>query len=346
MSSNLEQLIAVAAKNISDILQFSLKHTNQNNALVIYDTQNELTEILTQAYRKSLPNGKFFEFSSLSKSEILELFSCLNKDDLVVLIQTSNFRLNDFRIRLHLFNLGLKVIEHAHLYRNLPDQYKTYVNSLEYNPAWYQDFGLKLQNKLNNCSTLKINTFIGLQNYCLTVENGLEVSKPNTGDYTNNKNVGGSFPIGEVFTEAKNFENMNGQFVVEAYANSNFDVVICENPFFVEIREGFISNADPFAPAEFLEILEKVKKEETLLIREIGFGLNKAISVENILGDITAFERKVGLHLSLGHKHSVYKKEGIAAHKARFHIDIFLKVDSVSLNQEVIFEDGRYVNFV
>lgn len=59
--------------------------------------------------------------------------------------------------------------------------------------------------------------------------------------------------------------------------------------------------------------------------------------------DITAFERILGLHLSLGEKHSVYKKPGITTHKTKFHVDVFPVVDRVLVDGEVIFENGKYV---
>jgi len=78
-------------------------------------------------------------------------------------------------------------------------------------------------------------------------------------------------------------------------------------------------------------------------MREIGFGLNRAITRENYIKDITAFERILGLHISLGEKHTVYKKEGIRAKKTRYHVDLFLDVDSVLADGEEIFKNGEYI---
>jgi hypothetical protein len=85
------------------------------------------------------------------------------------------------------------------------------------------------------------------------------------------------------------------------------------------------------------------------MIREVGFGLNKAITKERYLGDITAFERIYGMHLSMGEKHSVYKKEGLISKKTKYHVDLFPVVDKVtfinkeSKSEEIIFQDGKYV---
>ncbi|OIP66281.1 MAG: hypothetical protein COV32_00820 [Candidatus Yonathbacteria bacterium CG10_big_fil_rev_8_21_14_0_10_43_136] len=70
--------------------------------------------------------------------------------------------------------------------------------------------------------------------------------------------------------------------------------------------------------------------------------MNRAITLKRYVEDITAFERILGLHFSLGEKHSVYKKEGITAQKAKFRVVVFPFVDRVLTDSEVIFEDGKY----
>ena len=74
----------------------------------------------------------------LSKEEVIAACDEMRPDDLVVLIQSSNFLLDAFRIRLHLFQKKLKVIEHTHLYRNTEDVWDVYINALEYDVAWYR----------------------------------------------------------------------------------------------------------------------------------------------------------------------------------------------------------------
>jgi len=340
---NIQSLIITATKNIQDILNDSIQFDPaKNQALIVFDSDNELTKILTKSYKKVLPQATFIDFNQVSKEEIIANFNQMKESDLVVLIQSGSFRLDEFRIRLHLFNLKLKVIEHMHLYRNTPDTWQIYIDSLEYNKNWYHKMGDLLQQKLADCKTLQLQYTNDNQHYQLVVNNGLEVPKLNTGEYSNLKNVGGTFPIGEVFTEARDLKNMNGSFWVYAFANSNFEVIMPEK-FRVDVKDGLICGHSNNAPEEFLEVLEKVKQQERPIIREIGFGLNRAVSKTNPLGDITAFERVVGLHLSLGEKHSVYKKPGITAHKARFHVDLFLVVDKVFADEEIIFEGGEYV---
>jgi leucyl aminopeptidase (aminopeptidase T) len=261
----------------------------------------------------------------------------MQPNDLVVLIQSSNFRLDDFRIRLHLFQKKLKVIEHMHLYRNSESVWDVYINSLAYDPLWYRVIGPKIKEKLEQAQELVVSG----GGVTLTFQGGLELPKLNIGDYTGMANIGGTFPIGEVFTEAKDFSRVNGSFMVYAFAGTDFEINM-HTPFRVDIKEGIVVGWDDSAPAVFAEVIEQIKTNERPLLREIGFGLNRAITRERYPEDITAFERILGLHFSLGEKHSVYKKEGITTHKARFHVDVFPLVDKITADGVVIFEAGEY----
>jgi aminopeptidase len=340
MRNDIPQLIAKATTNIRDILtkciQFNFDGKNQ--ALVVYDTQNGLTEIMTQAYRNVIPEAKFVNFDDMSKDEIIGEFNKLKPNDLVVQIQTMNFRLDDFRIRLHLFQQKLKVIEHMHLYRDDESVWDVYVDSLSYDENWYRQVAPRLQNTLAKTNILEIKS----KSCILEVVGGLEIPKLNTGDYTGMDNIGGTFPIGEVFTEALDFGTMNGSVYIYAFADKQFNISFHE-PFRIDIDHGIVVGYGENTPDLFIEVWNSVKEIERPLIREIGFGMNKAITKERFLGDITAFERILGLHLSMGEKHSVYKKEGIIAKKSRFHVDLFLVADSVFCDGKVIFQNGQYL---
>jgi len=334
------ELVKTATKNIKDIVNLSIKFdaSSSNKALVVYDTQNGLTNILVEAYRQALPGAKFVDFDTVNKETIMADFNAMQPNDLVVLIQTSNFRLDDFRIRIHLYSRKLKVIEHMHLYRNNEDVWDVYVNSLEYDTNWYGTVGHKLQQKLSAINELKIIS----PDTELVITGGLEMPKLNIGDYTGMENIGGTFPIGEVFTEGKDFQQMSGSFRVYAFANQDFSISMQE-PFRVDVKEGLVVGYSENTPESFIKILELIKTFERPLIREIGFGLNRAITKERYLGDITAFERILGMHLSLGEKHSVYKKKGIKTNKSKFHVDLFPVVETATADNEIIFQNGKYL---
>lgn len=331
-------LISKANKNIQDILSASIMHTPSQKALVIYDKQYGLTDILTASYREVLPDAEFVDFDTVTKDTCLKLFDSLSPGDLVILIQSTNFRLDDFRIRLYLFEKKLKVIEHMHLTRNPEEVWDVYVDSLDYDTNWYPVVGPKLKAVLDSANTLRVCA----RDVELRIDSKLEPAKLNIGDYSGMENIGGTFPIGEVFTESADFSCMNGSFYIYAYANTEFNVEMHE-PFRVDVVNGLVTTLGDNTPAEFVEIVNMVKSYERPLIREVGFGLNRAMTKERYLPDITAFERILGMHLSFGEKHSVYKKEGLTTNKTKFHIDLFPLVDEVYADDVLVFKEGQYL---
>jgi len=327
-----------AIRNIRDMVTIALEHTTSHNALVVYDTENELTRIITEAYRVVLPEATFLDFNTESKETIISAFDALLPRDLVVLVQSSDFRLNEFRIRIYLFQKKLKVIDHLHLYRNTPDSWETYVNALAYDTTWYRGAGRRLHAIL--CATKELH--VKSRGSELLITGGLEIPKLNIGDYTGMENIGGTFPIGEVFTEAKNLHMVNGSLMIHAFAGTDYHINI-HDPFRIDIHDGLVVSWGENAPQTFIDVLHHVQATERPIIREIGFGLNRAITTEKYLKDITAFERKLGMHFSLGEKHTVYKKEGIKADKTRFHVDLFPVVESVFADEKLIFENDVYL---
>ena len=85
-------------------------------------------------------------------------------------------------------------------------QFETYVNALYYDANFYRPLGTALKQRLDTCEKVRV--------FCegteLVYPVGMESSKLNIGDYTGMKNVGGTFPIGEVFTESKDLTKVNG----------------------------------------------------------------------------------------------------------------------------------------
>jgi hypothetical protein len=334
------ELTARAYTHVNEIITVAIDHTFPAKALIIYDTDCGLSEILRDAYQKALPEGQFIDFNTRTKEEIIALFDTLSPGDLVVLIQSMDFRLNDFRVRIQLFQRGLKVVDHQHLTRNTPDSWGTYINALAYDHKWYRGVGRTLKQKLECATTLALEGPDSL----LTITGGLEEPKLNIGDYTGMVNIGGTFPIGEVFTEAKDLSMTNGSLMIYAFASPNYYTTMYE-PFRVDFADGLVVGWGENTPQAFIDVVTQIKTNERAIIREIGFGLNRAITREKYLNDITAFERILGLHVSLGEKHTVYKKAGITPDKTRFHVDIFPLVDRVLADDVVIFENLKFPFF-
>jgi len=331
----MQSLAERAAKNLSANIREAICLLPQERALVIYDDEAPLTRILVEGYRAALPAGDFLDFKTVTADEILERINALTAGDAVILVQSTNFRLNEFRLRIELFQRGLKTIEHMHLSRMSEDQFDTYVDALAYDPAYYHPLGRALKAKLDSASKVVVEC-AGTR---LTFATPMEDSKLNIGDYSEMKNIGGTFPIGEVFTEARDLEAVNGDAMVFSYANSEHLVQIVE-PFRVHIEKGILTAPD--APAEFQQILDLIRADEEVIVREFGLGLNSALGKHGLVNDITAFERMRGLHISLGEKHTIYPKPGLKRKTGRYHIDIFIDIERILVDGAPIFKDGNY----
>lgn len=323
------------AQHLTGILNDALCLVPENQALVIYDAEAPLTRLVTEAYRIALPQARFVAFETVAQDEIKSLFNEMKAGDLVVLIQSMNFRLNEFRIRLELFQRGLKTIEHTHLKRMSADQEEIYIQALEYDAGYYRPLGNALKKRLDTAQ----NIIVECAGMKLVYAGAMEPAKLNIGDYSEMKNVGGTFPIGEVFTEPQNLQAVNGDALVFAFAGDDH-LIRTYTPFPVTIRDGVLTA--PNAPMEFQTLLEKVRQDEPTTVREFGLGLNRAMSKHRIVSDITAFERQQGLHLSIGAKHAIYAKPGFHRKHGRYHVDIFVDVERILIDEETIYQNGQF----
>lgn len=330
-------LLEQATKNVRDILSHAIQLAPTEQALIVYDLDSPLSRVLTEAYRAALPTGKFLLFSETPPEQILAAMRACKPGDLVVLVQSSNFRLNEFRIRMELFKLGLKTIEHTHVNRLPPDQEEIYIQSLTYDQKRFRDLGHSLKEKLDRCSKALVRC-AGTE---IHYETGMEPSKLNVGDYTGMKNIGGTFPIGEVFTEPKDLSKVNGTAMIFAYAPDDHLVRTCE-PFPLKIVNGEVVSYDG-APEGFAATMSAVRATEPLHVREFGLGLNPAMNRRRIVNDITAFERMTGLHFSIGAKHPIYLKPGLPRKGGRFHIDVFIDAQEIYLDDTLIFKNEDFV---
>src|SRR3954470_6211260 len=152
LSEPLSNLLPAARVHVRDILSHAIEHPPTLPALIVSDGQSELARILTEAYRHSLPEAAQLDFSSIPAAQILEAFAALPSGALVVLIQSTSFRLAEFRIRVELFKRGLKVIEHPHLARMRAAEYSTYIDALAYDPAYYRVLGAELKRRIDGAS--------------------------------------------------------------------------------------------------------------------------------------------------------------------------------------------------
>ena len=305
---------------------------------MVWDGQCDLAVALTEAYRRCLPDALFIEFDSSAPESVLTAFEQLSPGDLVVLIQSTSFRLDAFRIRVELFKRSLKVIEHPHLERMNGEEALTYIDSLAYDPAYYRGVGNALKTRLDNAKVGVIDSG-GEQ---LIFPSGFESAKLNIGDYRNMQNVGGQFPIGEVFTESKDLEAVHGRVRIFIFGDTKFTVNKPEHPITLVISNGRVTGTIASTP-EFERVLANIRADEgEVWLRELGLGLNRAFTPDRLVSDIGTFERMCGVHLSLGAKHGIYNKPNIRKATAKHHVDVFAITESFTLDDEVVYRDGAW----
>lgn len=330
--------IDTAEKNIRDILTLAIEYRPTQSAIVVWDAQCDLAIALTEAYRRCLPDAKFIDFNGVAPEEVCAAFEQLAPADLVVLIQSTSFRLNAYRIRVELFKRALKVIEHPHLSRMKDAEPLIYIDSLAYDPAYFRGVGNALKARLDSAKVGVVDSD-GEQ---LVFAAGFESAKLNVGDYSKMLNVGGQFPIGEVFTESKDLEAVSGRVRISIFGDTSFSVNRPVHPITLVVSKGRVVDTLDSTP-EFDQVLANIRADEgEVWVRELGLGMNRAYTQDRTVSDIGTYERMCGVHLSLGAKHGSYNKPNIRRVAARHHVDVFAITKAVILDNEVIYRDGAW----
>lgn len=333
MSERLPTLTENLKATVFQAIGFAPPH----KALVVFDRRSTLSALLTDAYQAVLPEAKMMDFDAMTPGDAREAMNALSPGDLVVLVQSGSFRLNEFRFRLELFDRKLAVSEHPHLGRMPDEEINTYIDALAYDPAYYRVVGPKLKTAIDHAKQIVVRCD-GTE---LVYDGPFESAKLNIGDYTGMKNIGGQFPIGEVFTEPAELNHVNGTVKLYAFADADFRVIKPAAPILVTIEKGMITKTENATP-EFQAVLDQISEDEALWVRELGFGMNRAMTKQRTLVDIGSYERMCGVHLSLGAKHTIYTKAGFPKKRSRYHVDVFVDVTSVTVDGEVLFQDGAY----
>jgi len=326
-------------RNVRDTLHLALRWNPDDEALVVHDRQTPMAQILSSLYHEALPGAPWICFDDVPASEIFEAFDRLKPGDLVVLVQSTSFRLESFRLRVELFKRGLKVAEHPHLARMTDSAIPLYLESLAYDPDRLRPLGAKLKEAVASASRAEVRSNDG----GILVCNGpFEPASLNVGDYAVTKNVGGQFPIGEVFTEAVDLTSLEGRFSLFAYGDKTFTVALPPSPIVLHVAGGQVVGTENSTP-EFESILEQIRLDEGVVwIREWGFGLNKAFSPTRTIPDVGTFERMNGLHFSLGAKHAIYPKVNFRRKDGKHHVDVFVDLERFSLGDQTVFANGDW----
>ncbi len=333
----MSSLATLATQAVRTMVFEALKQHPEQGMVVMADRDSVLSRTLTDAYLAECPWAQLWLWDpeTMRAEEIRLRLRSLEKGTLIVLVQSTNFRLDAFRIRMELFALGLKTIEHIHLARmKSEDEQQRYLEGLTFGPQYFTTQAKPLAEALGRANELRV---VSLDGSVLTWPGKLEEPKLNIGDYTGMQNVGGTFPIGEVFTEAVDLTSVSGEAQVFAMANDQFQVELFK-PFTISVREGLVELRGD-EPEIFQQIIKKIIESERPLIRELGFGLNPAFGPDKFVTDVTAFERQRGVHLSIGEKHSVYPKASVQRRtQTRFHVDVFVAYRYVETEVGKIFQ--------
>lgn len=334
-----DSAIATAEKHVRDILTIAFEHDASHSALVVWNGQCALALALAAAYRHCLAEAKFIDFDAVTHDFVRAEFEKLVPSDLVVLIQSSSFRLDAFRLRIELFKRQLKVIEHPHLSRMSGNEALHYIDSLAYDPNYVRRVGHGLKVHIDRAASGVIDSG-GEQ---LVFAAGFEPAKLNIGDYHEMNNVGGQFPIGEVFTESLDLEAVNGRVRIHVFGDTQFRVNKPEHPITLVVNKGRVVGVIDSTP-EFDLVLSQIRRDEgEIWLREVGFGLNRTFTRDVLVSDIGTYERMCGIHLSLGMKHGSYSKPQIRRADARYHVDVFAITESVTLGDMVVYRDEAWV---
>lgn len=335
----LEEKFFQAAK---DILGKNLKVWKERKVLV-YDQKSPLAKLISEAYLKNfenLENSETIKFEESKKEEIKKKLLSLKEWDTVVLVQSTNFRLDNFRIRLNLHNAGVGCLEHNHLAYCKEKDLDTYAEVISFQTPYFDALSFWLKEKSNKANSM---IFEAKDWSILKAEGGFEEMKQNTWNYEW-KRRWGTFPVWENFTEIKDFSKLNWELLIYAFPDPDLQMEFCK-PFRVKIEESFVTEVAKEAPENFKKIIEKIKEGESgkVILRELGFGLNPKLSKEKTLSDVNAFERIAGFHVSLGMKHNIYRFKFPNKIVQRFHIDIFPDIKRIKIDDAIVFEDEKYL---
>ena len=300
----------LAFRHVKDTLTIAMEVDGSQAALIVADARCKLAQLLCEAYQAGLPTARVVLYDEMHPGVTRAAFDALGPGDLAVLVQSTIFRVPEFRIRVELFKRDVKVIEHANLDRMGEDEIEHYFAALAYDPAYYRTVGHALRARMDAAQSARIESC----GETLRYDSPLEASKINIGDFAGLKNFGSQFPIGEVFTEARELEKVNGRATLYAFTDTSFLLNVPESPITIVVEAGRITHAENSTP-EFDKVLSTIRKDEgEVWVRELGFGMNRGLSRDRRVSDVGAFERVCGVHLSLGSRHGV---RTIAAFRTR-----------------------------
>lgn len=341
--TNLENLAFEATKNI---LEHNLQIYNPKivwkKVVLIYDLDSTLSKLISYWYienLKSYPNAEIIEFCKYSPIEIKEKILSLEEYCAVIMVESTNFRLEEFRIRMSLQHRNIAWIEHNHLKYIKENETQTYLEAISYQTPYFKEVSNFLKQKVESWKTMKI---VSSNWSILELEWWFEEMKQNTWDFTL-ENRYWTYPIWENFSEIIDFSKANWSLFIKAYPWEDLQMIFEENPFEIKIKESLVYVDINKTPINFLKIIDKIKNDEKeVMMRELWFGLNKAINWSKTLSDVNPFERMSWFHISLWKKHNIYRKKFNKDIVQKYHIDIFPEVKEIYIDDVLVFNKEKH----
>jgi len=311
--------------------------------ILLYDLESPLSREVSKWYIANLANHKtaeIIDFNSVEKQYLIDKFSLLPEDSTVIIVQSTNFMLNEFRIRLNLNNAWVWCLEHRHLAYIYDSEIENYADAITYNTPLYIELGNKLKTLSDKAQTM---TFVCNDGSIMKAEWWFEDMKLNTWDYTWRIRWW-NVPIWENFTEILDFSKLNWELSIYAFPDEKLRIEVVE-PFKINIKESLVTCDDENCPENFKKILDFVSSWENgeVMLRELWFGLNPGITRDKRIADINSYERIAGFHLSLWKKHQIYRKKMHKSVVQRYHIDIFPDIKEIFIDDVLVFKDEKYV---
>lgn len=338
------QDLQLHAKNM---LIHNYKITSENRVLILFDTVTQLSGLLKDAFESACVdlkiNFEVIDFYSIDSQELMDNINTNYKeDDLVILCQSSSFRVSKFRWRNELCAKGLKVLEFGHLDRIELEEYNTYIDSLTYDYPHYEKLNAKLVPMIERANSITILSENGSK---AMYEGKMDKIILNDGNFEGHTNFGSRFPIGEIVSEGLELSSLNGELEVYAFPNLNIATTFVK-PFTIKIKDGLVVSHN--GPKDFSDIVDMIKTEHPegkVYVREFGIGTNRYIPRMSRMGDPIAYERQEGLHFSLGMKHGIYQKKLWPKYGKKFfqryHIDVYVNMDKMFIDSELVYEKDK-----
>jgi len=135
---------------------------------------------------------------------------------------------------------------------------------------------------------------------------------------------------------------VHGRVRIFIFGDTTFTINKPDIPITLVINNGRVADTIASTPA-FDRVLANIRADEgEVWLRELGLGMNRALTQDRLVSDIGTFERMCGVHLSLGAKHGVYNKSNIRKATAKHHVDVFAITESLMLDDEVVYRDGAW----